>query len=47
MNWQGGFYGTPSMAGSRNGAIIAGTWTAMTKLGRDGYTKSVRDIFEA
>jgi len=37
MQWQGGFYATPSMAGSRPGSVIAGTWTAMVKLGREKY----------
>lgn len=27
--WHGGLYITPTMAGSRPGAIIAGTWTAL------------------
>ena len=32
-NWPGGMYATPAMAGSRNGAILAGTWAAMMKYG--------------
>ena len=35
-DWTGGFYVTPSMAGSRSGCIIAGTWAAMLKQGREG-----------
>jgi sphinganine-1-phosphate aldolase len=33
MDWNGGFYATPSMAGSRPGNIIAGTWAAMISFG--------------
>merc|ERR1712147_81904 len=47
MLWQGGFYGSPSVAGSRPGAIIAGTWAAVCKIGRQGYTKFVKDILSA
>lgn len=36
-NWPGGMYATPAMAGSRNGAILAGTWAAMMKYGQEGY----------
>jgi sphinganine-1-phosphate aldolase len=35
-DWTGGFYVTPSMAGSRPGSVIAGTWAAMMKQGREG-----------
>ena len=34
MLWQGGFYGTATLAGSRPGTIIAGTWAAIAKIGR-------------
>lgn len=34
--WQGGLYLTPTLAGSRSGAVIAGTWAAIMKQGRDG-----------
>jgi len=30
-DWTGGFYSTPSLAGSRSGAALAGTWAAMLK----------------
>ena len=42
--WQGGFYCTTSIAGSRNGAIIAGTWTAMMRTGYDKYKAFALDI---
>lgn len=34
--WNGGMYITPTMAGTRQGAITAGTWAALMKQGRDG-----------
>ena len=35
-DWNGGMYGTASVAGSRPGNIIAGTWAALMKIGREG-----------
>jgi len=35
-DWTGGLYGTPSMAGSRPGCVLAGTWAAMMRNGREG-----------
>lgn len=37
MGWPGGMYATTAMAGSRNGAIIAGTWASLMKLGKEGF----------
>lgn len=34
--WNGGLYITPTLAGSRSGAVIAGTWAALMKQGREG-----------
>ncbi|KLO15424.1 PLP-dependent transferase [Schizopora paradoxa] len=42
--WPGGLYGSPSMAGSRPGALIAGTWAAMQYMGQDGYIESCKSI---
>lgn len=36
-DWSGGVYASPSMAGSRPGALIAGCWASLMKLGEDGY----------
>eukprot|EP01123_Difflugia_compressa_P016165 TRINITY_DN972_c1_g1_i1.p1 TRINITY_DN972_c1_g1~~TRINITY_DN972_c1_g1_i1.p1 ORF type:complete len:554 (-),score=91.42 TRINITY_DN972_c1_g1_i1:15-1445(-) len=36
-NWPGGVYASPTMAGSRPGNIIAGCWSSMVKIGREGY----------
>ncbi len=46
-DWPGGVYASPSMAGSRPGALLAGCWAAMLKFGVDGYTKSTQDIVGA
>lgn len=43
-SWTGGVYASPAMAGSRPGALIAGTWAAMMKMGRDGYVSSCQQI---
>lgn len=46
-DWPGGVYASPSIAGSRPGAIIAGCWTAMMNMGENGYTESCREIVGA
>eukprot|EP01043_Picozoa_sp_COSAG02_P019991 COSAG02_NODE_975_length_15507_cov_14.829180_3_plen_294_part_00 len=46
MNWPGGFYATTTMAGSRPGATIAGTWAAMVSIGHDGYVRSTKQILD-
>lgn len=46
-DWSGGVYASPSIAGSRPGALIAGCWTAMLKMGEEGYVMSTRDIVGA
>lgn len=43
--WPGGLYGSPGIAGSRSGGIIASTWAAMLSLGKDGYRAIAGDIF--
>ncbi|KAI9062826.1 PLP-dependent transferase [Trametes sanguinea] len=46
-DWVGGVYGSPSIAGSRPGAIIAGTWAAMEYMGHSGYLESCKQIVTA
>lgn len=46
-DWPGGVYASPSIAGSRPGALIAGTWAALMTMGDDGYTASARAIVGA
>ncbi|KAH8828388.1 sphinganine-1-phosphate aldolase [Flagelloscypha sp. PMI_526] len=42
--WVGGVYASPSIAGSRPGALIAGAWATMQHIGSDGYLESCRSI---
>lgn len=36
-DWSGGVYASPSIAGSRPGALIAGCWASLVKQGESGY----------
>ncbi|GAA5964902.1 hypothetical protein JCM21900_002430 [Sporobolomyces salmonicolor] len=45
--WPGGVYASPSMAGSRPGALLAAAWASLLYLGIDGYTDSCREIVGA
>ncbi|KAF8893553.1 PLP-dependent transferase [Infundibulicybe gibba] len=40
----GGVYASPSISGSRPGALIAGTWAVMQYMGSEGYLESCRAI---
>ncbi|KAJ2162360.1 Dihydrosphingosine phosphate lyase [Coemansia sp. RSA 552] len=42
--WPGGIYASPTIAGSRCGAVIAACWAAMAKMGHDGYLQECRSI---
>lgn len=42
-----GVYASPSLAGSRPGAIIAGAWSALMVIGKQGYIDSCREIVGA
>ncbi len=45
-NWPGGLYATPSIAGSRAGALIAACWASLVSTGEDGFLDSTRQILE-
>ncbi|RKO90708.1 pyridoxal phosphate-dependent transferase, partial [Blyttiomyces helicus] len=45
--WPGGLYASPSIAGSRPGALIAGCWAMMVHFGESGYVRSTQDIIGA
>src|SRR6266849_2866649 len=45
-DWPGGIYFSPGLDGSRSGGLLAATWAAMVALGRDGYRRYARAIFE-
>ncbi len=44
--WTGGKYFSPGMAGSRPTGLLAATWASMVSLGKEGYLKLARAIFE-
>ncbi|MDR0344931.1 MAG: aspartate aminotransferase family protein [Nocardiopsaceae bacterium] len=44
--WSGGKYCSPGIEGSRSGGLLAATWAAMVSLGREGYLRYAREIFE-
>jgi len=46
-SWPGGVYASPTIAGSRSGALIAGTWSTMMTIGEAGYIASCREIVGA
>ena len=45
-DWPGGIYGTPTIAGSRAGGIIAACWAALKYHGREGYVAATREIVQ-
>ncbi|MEM4398039.1 MAG: aspartate aminotransferase family protein, partial [Candidatus Woesearchaeota archaeon] len=45
-DWSGGLYGSPTFAGSRAGAAIAGAWAVINYLGVEGYTKKADIIMK-
>ncbi len=44
--WKGGIYASNGLAGSRSGGLIAATWAAMVRYGREGYLQYAKQIFE-
>jgi glutamate/tyrosine decarboxylase-like PLP-dependent enzyme len=44
--WSGGKYFSPGMEGSRSDGLLAATWAAMVSLGREGYRRYAKGIFE-
>jgi sphinganine-1-phosphate aldolase len=45
-DWSGGFYVSPTFAGSRPGGLIAAAWAAMVSMGEQGYLAAARKILE-
>lgn len=45
-DWTGGMYGSPTLAGSRPGALIAGCWATLVHIGRKGYVESCIEIVQ-
>jgi sphinganine-1-phosphate aldolase len=46
IDWSGGIFVSPTMAGSRSGGIIAATWASLMNHGQDGYVKASQGIFD-
>lgn len=46
-DWSGGVYASPSIAGSRPGALIAGCWASLVKQGENGYLDACLKIVGA
>ena len=46
-DWSGGVYASPSIAGSRPGALIATCWASMMSQGESGYVSSCQSIVGA
>lgn len=45
-DWPGGLYNSPTMAGSRPGALSAEAWAALLNMGEEGYLDATRRIVE-
>lgn len=43
-DWTGGLYVTPTLAGSRPGALSAAAWASMMRLGHEGFMKNTEQI---
>ncbi|CZR52981.1 probable sphingosine-1-phosphate lyase [Phialocephala subalpina] len=46
-DWSGGVYASPSIAGSRPGALIAGCWASLMSVGETGYINACGEIVGA
>ncbi|KFZ22744.1 hypothetical protein V502_02785 [Pseudogymnoascus sp. VKM F-4520 (FW-2644)] len=46
-DWSGGVYASPNMAGSRPGALIAGCWASLMRVGEAGYIAAAHEIVGA
>jgi sphinganine-1-phosphate aldolase len=45
-DWQGGLYASPTLPGSRPGALSVAGWAAMVAIGKQGYLETARQIME-
>jgi glutamate/tyrosine decarboxylase-like PLP-dependent enzyme len=46
-NWPGGLYLSPTLAGSRPGALSAACWATLTSMGETGYLQAAASILAA
>lgn len=44
IDWTGGMYGSPTLAGSRPGALMVGCWATLVSIGKTGYAAHCKDI---
>ncbi len=45
-DWSGGKYASQGIEGSRSSGLLAATWASMVALGREGYLKYAKKIFD-
>jgi sphinganine-1-phosphate aldolase len=45
-DWSGGKYASPGIDGSRSSGLLAATWASLVSLGREGYLKYAKKIFD-
>jgi glutamate/tyrosine decarboxylase-like PLP-dependent enzyme len=45
-DWPGGLYYSPTLAGSRSGALLASAWAAMLSMGEQGYLEATAAILD-
>lgn len=45
-SWSGGKYCSPGIDGSRSSGLLAASWASMVSLGREGYLKYAKAVFE-
>jgi sphinganine-1-phosphate aldolase len=45
-DWTGGKYASPGIEGSRSGGMLASTWASLVSMGRGGYMKYAKAIFD-
>jgi glutamate/tyrosine decarboxylase-like PLP-dependent enzyme len=46
-DWPGGLYFSPTLSGSRSGALSAACWAALVTIGEKGYLEASKGILEA
>ncbi len=46
VDWPGGLYASPTLAGSRAGGLVAACWAAMVATGEGGYLEATRRILK-
>lgn len=44
--WPGGLYMSPTLSGSRSGAVIAATWASLLRIGANGFKQQAAAVEE-